>query len=81
MCSVSVISTVMTAECKVGETEMVGATSCNAVLYITNVMWTALGQDTGICVVLPELLYKVNCDETKIVDISLVLNMLLNRQP
>ena len=59
---------------------MLGATCCNAVLYITNVMWTALRQDTGICVEWPELLYMVNCDYTKIVDISLVLNTLLNRQ-
>ena len=59
---------------------MVGATCCNAVLYITNVMWTALRQDTGICVRCPELLYMVNCDYTKIVDISLVLNTLLKRQ-
>jgi len=70
----------MTAECKAGETEMVGATCCSAVLYITYVMWTALRQDKGICVRWPELLYMVNCDYTKIVDISLVLNILLNRQ-
>ena len=51
---------------------MLGATCSIYVLYISNVMWTALGQDTGICV--------VNCDYTKIMDICLVLNTLLNWQ-
>jgi len=60
---------------------MIGATCCSAVLYITNVVWTALGQDTDICVGRPELLYTLNCDYTKIVDISLVLNTLQNRLP
>jgi len=43
-------------------------------------MWTALGQDTGIGVGTPKLLYMLNCHYTKILDISLVLNTLLNRQ-
>jgi len=60
---------------------MVGATCHNAVLYITNVMWTALGQDTVICVARHKVLYNVNCDYTKIVDISVVLNTLLIRLP
>ena len=58
---------------------MLGATCCNAVLYITNVMWTALGQDTGICVGRAELLYTVNCDYTKIVDFSVVVNTLMKQ--
>jgi len=58
---------------------MLGATCCSAVLYITNVMWTALGQDTGICVGRAELLYTVNCDCAKIVDFSLLLNTLMKR--
>ena len=70
----------MTAEYNAGETEMVGATCWNAVLYITNIMWTALRQDTGICVGWPKLLYMLNCHYTKIMDIFLVLNTLLNRQ-
>jgi len=49
---------------------MIGATCCSAVLYITNVMWTALGQGTGICVLRPELLYTLNCHYTKILDFS-----------
>ena len=58
---------------------MVGATCHNAVFYITDVMWTVLGQDTGFCILRPKVLYTVNCDYTKIMDISLVLNTLLNR--
>jgi len=57
---------------------MLRATFHNTVLYITNVTWTALSQDTGICIARPKVLYTVNCDNTKIVDISLVLNTLLN---
>jgi hypothetical protein len=57
---------------------MLEVTCCNAVLYITIVMWTTLGQDTGICVGRPKLLYTLNCDYTKILDFSLVLNTLLN---
>ena len=56
---------------------MLGATFHSAVLYIRNVMWTALSQDTGICIARPKVLYMVNCDYTKIVDISLILNTLL----
>jgi len=53
---------------------MVGATCRRAVLYIKNCKWTTLGQDTGICVGRPKLLYTLNCDYTKIMDFSLVLN-------
>ena len=72
----------ITAECKTGVgggTEMLGATCCNAVLCVTNVKWTTLGQDTGICVGRPKLLYTPNRDYTKILRFSLVLNTLLNR--
>ena len=48
-------------------------------MYITNVKWTTLGQDTGICVVRTKLLNTANCDYTKMLDFSLVLNTLLNR--
>ena len=58
---------------------MLGASCHNSVSYITNVMWTALGQDAGICIGSPKVLYTVNCDYTKIVDIPLVLITLLNR--
>jgi len=58
---------------------MLGATCRHAVLYITNVMWIALVQDTGICVERPKLLYMLNCHYTRTLDISLVLNTLLNR--
>jgi hypothetical protein len=58
---------------------MLGATYRDAVLYITTDKWTTLGQDTGICVGRPKLLYSANCDYTKMLDFSLVLNMLLNR--
>jgi len=54
------------------------ATYCNAVLYIANVKWITLGQDTGICVGRPKLLYTLNCDYTKIFHFFLVLNTLLN---
>ena len=64
----------MTAECKAGETEMLGATCRSAVLYITNGKWTTLGQGTGICVGRTKVLYTLNCDYTKILDFSLVLN-------
>ena len=57
---------------------MLGAIFHSAVLYITNVMWTALSQDTGICIARHKVLYMVNCDYTEIVDISLILNTLLN---
>jgi len=67
----------MTAECKAGETGMPGATYCSAVLYITNGKWTTLGQDIGICVGRTKVLYTLNCDYTKILDFSLVLNMSL----
>jgi len=36
---------------------MLGATCGHVVLYITNVKWTTVGQDTGICVGGPKLLY------------------------
>jgi len=55
---------------------MVGATCRRAVLYITNCKWTTLGQDTGICVGRPKLLYTLNCVCTKIMDFCLVLNTL-----
>jgi len=58
---------------------MLGATCHTAVLYITNVMWTALEQYSGMCVGRHQLLYTVSCDYTTIVDISLVLNTLINR--
>ena len=54
------------------------ATYCNAVLYTANVKWITLGQDTGICVGRPKLLYTLNCDYTKIFYFFLVLNTLLN---
>ena len=56
---------------------MLGATFCNTVLYITNVMWTVLGQDTNICVGWPKVLYMLNYHYTKNLEISLVLNTLL----
>jgi hypothetical protein len=68
----------MTAECKAGETEMLGATCRSAVLYITNVKWTTLGQDTGNCVGRPKVLYTLNCDYSKILGFSLVSNTFLN---
>jgi len=68
----------MTVECKAGETGMPAATYCNAVLYITNGKWTTLGQDIGICVGRTKVLYSLNCDYTKILQFSLVLNTLLN---
>jgi hypothetical protein len=58
---------------------MLGATCRSAVLNIKNVKWTTMGQDTGICVGRPKLLYTLNCDYAKILDFSLVLNTLLNR--
>ena len=58
---------------------MLGATCRSAVLYITNGKWTTLGQDIGICVGRSKVLYTLNCDYTKTLDFSLVLNMLLNR--
>jgi len=58
---------------------MLGATCCSAVLYITNGKWTTLGQDISICVGRPKLLYTLNCDYTKTLHLSLVLNTLLNR--
>jgi len=58
---------------------MPGATYHHAVLYITNDKWTTLGQDTGFCVGRTKLLYTANCDYTKMMDFSLVLNTLLNR--
>jgi len=69
----------MTAEYKAGETEMLGATCCSAVLYITNGKWTTLGQDTGICVGRIKVLYTLNCYYTKILQFFLVLNTLLNQ--
>jgi len=69
----------MTAECKTGETEILGETCRSAVLYITNGKWTTLGQGIGICVGRTKVLYALNCDYTKILDFSLVLNTLLNR--
>ena len=58
---------------------MLGATYRHAVLYITIDKRTTLGQDTGFCVGRPKLLYTANCDYTKMLDFSLVLNTLLNR--
>ena len=58
---------------------MQGATCCHAVLYTTDVKWTTLEQDTGICVGRPKLLYTLNCDCTKILHFFPVLNTLLNR--
>ena len=58
---------------------MLGASYGHAILYITNVKWTTLGQDTGSCVGRPKLLYTANCDCTKMLDFSLVLNTLLSR--
>jgi hypothetical protein len=68
----------MTAERKAGETEMLVATCCSAVLYITNVKWTTLGQDTGNCIGRSKVQYTLNCDYTKILGFSLVLNTFLN---
>jgi len=44
---------------------MLGATYRHAVLNITNVKWTTLGQDTGFCVAKLKLLYSANSDYTK----------------
>jgi len=57
---------------------MPGATCRHTALYTTNVKWTNLGQDTGICVGRPKLLYTPNCHYTKILQFSLVFNKLLN---
>jgi len=56
---------------------MLGATCHMAVLCIKNVKWTTLGQDTGICVGRPKLLYTPNCDYTKILRFSLVFEYII----
>jgi len=57
---------------------MLGATCHHAALYTTN-KWTTLGQDTGICVGIPKLLYTPHFHYTKILQFSLGFNTLLNR--
>jgi len=68
---------IMTAECKAGGNWNASSNLPPYCFEHNNVTWTALGQNAGICVLRPELLYTPNCHFTKILNISLVLNKLL----
>jgi hypothetical protein len=57
---------------------MLGAPCRSAVLYITGVKWTTLGQDTGNCIGRPKVLCTLSCDYAKIFGFSVVLNTFLN---